>query len=55
MKNRKRLLSEERKQKIKTNLVKWLKSVGYAILPIVFKKVKDKTGVDIPDVPKQNP
>ena len=55
MKNRKRLLSEERRQEIKTNLVKWLKAVGYAILPIVFKKVEEKTGVDVPDVPKQNP
>lgn len=52
---RKRLLSDERRQEIKTNLVKWLKSVGYALIPFVFKKIEDKIGVDIPDVPKQKP
>lgn len=52
---KKRLLTSERRQEIKTNLVKWLKSFGYALIPFVFKKIEDKTGVELPDAPKQNP
>jgi len=50
---RKRILTDERRQEIKTNLVKWLKGVGYALLPFLIKKIEDKTGADIPDVPKK--
>ena len=46
------LLTKERKQEIKTNLLKWVKNLGYTILPFLIKKVEDKTGVDIPQIPK---
>lgn len=50
----KRLLSDERRQEIKVNLLKWLKSAGLAILPFLIKKVESKIGVDIPEIPKKD-
>ena len=47
------LLTKERKQEIKTNLIIWLKNAGYKLLPFLIKKVEDKTGVDIPEIPKK--
>jgi len=50
----KRLLSGERRTEIKKNLIKWLKSAGYTILPFVFKKITDKTNIELPNIPKDD-
>jgi len=48
------ILTKERKQEIKTNLLKWVKNLGYAIIPFLIKKVEDKAGVDVPEIPKKD-
>lgn len=48
---RKRLLSDERRAEIKKNFLGFLKNAAIAILPFLVKKVEDKTGVDIPEIP----
>lgn len=49
---RKRLLTDERRDEIKKNLLKFLRVFGLTLLSVAEKEIEKKTGIDIPDLPK---